>query len=160
MLHNGKWYNRYLEIALGYLPDEIYEKYENKIEFFTTAECDACRIARVLCEEKEIILLSERILPNTIDVEDNNNGRYFIFSVLHEIVHAIKKHRPPKDITPKADKNQEEEADNLAFEWFNKHVESRNNAALKPITQDEINEARERNQKLMHKCIECYKSIE
>jgi len=78
MLHNGKWYNRYLEIALGYLPDEIYEKYENKIEFFTTAECDACRIARVLCEEKEIILLSERILPNTIDVEDNNNGRYFL----------------------------------------------------------------------------------
>jgi len=39
---------------------------------------------------------------------------------LHEIAHAIKKHKSPKfdGLTEEQNQAQEEEADNLAFMWF------------------------------------------
>ena len=77
--------------------------------------------------------------------------RYFIFVVLHEVVHAVKKHKTLKfdDLTRQENKAQEDEADKIAMGWFNEHVKARNNQYLKPITMDEINKMDQKNQVLM-----------
>ncbi len=95
--------------------------------------------------------MSERILPKRGAIEDDPDVRYFIFVVLHEIVHAIKKHKSSKfDSLSDADNQaQEDEADSLALEWFNRHVEALNNPFMKPLTIDEIEAAQERNQRQM-----------
>ena len=77
--------------------------------------------------------------------------RYFIFAVLHEVVHAIKKHKSPKfdNLTKQENRGQEDEADKIAIQWFNEHVKARNNQYLKPITMDEIKKMQEKNQVVM-----------
>ena len=82
--------------------------------------------------------------------------RYFIYVVLHEVVHAIKKHKSPKfdNLTEQENHAQEEEADAIALEWFNEHVKELNNPYVKPLTIEEINEMRKKNQVLMEKLYE------
>lgn len=88
----GSRYDPWVRYALKYLPHDILLEFGGKLAFFSTAEEDACRVARAICEQREIILLSERILPVG---GDDSKERYFVFAVLHEIVHAVKKHRSP-----------------------------------------------------------------
>ncbi len=73
--------------------------------------------------------------------------------MLHEVLHAIKKHKSPKfdELTPEENEAQEAEADAIALEWFNEHVKARNNQYLKPITREEIEQAQSKNQALMKK---------
>lgn len=153
IIHCGSRYNRWVEIALGYLPREIFFEYREKLAFISTAESDACRLARTLCENREIILLSERILPKSGVSEDHSDVRYFIFTILHEVAHAVKKHRSPlfDNLTVEENQAQEKEADDIALSWFNYHVKRRNNPYLKPIKPSEIKIAKERNQNLMKK---------
>lgn len=151
MIDCGDRYNQWVEIALEYLPIEVLDENKNNLVFISTAQRDACRVARLYCENREVIFLSDRILPKQGSVEDQPAVRYFIFTLLHEAAHAIKNHKSPKfdDLTKDENQAQEDEADNLAFEWFNMHVRERNNLHLEPITQEEIEVAEQRGQELM-----------
>jgi len=148
----GYWHNRWLETALKYLPDDLVENDKGELLFTSTATRDACRIARHYCQTREIILISERILPcKNISSETDSKARYFIYVVLHEVAHAIKKHKSPllDGLTKEESETQEKEADDLAIKWFNDHVSKRNNEHLRPITKKEIKEMKEKNQEVM-----------
>ena len=151
ILDCGYCHNRWLEIALDYLPENLLEVEENFL-FTSTATRDACRVARYYCRDREIILISERILPNTTIVyQTDPKARYFIYVVLHEVAHAIKKHKSPLFDALSEDEfvGQEKEADDLAIKWFNDHVSGID--GLKPITKEEIKVAQEDQQQFMQK---------
>lgn len=156
MLYCGDRYNNWVVLALQYLPEKILLELIDKIAIFSTSELDGCRIARVICNDREIILLSERILPKKLAEEDHADVRYFIFVVLHEIAHVFKNHRSPLYDNLSYEDNcfQENEANEMAFHWFNEHVKKRNNQFLKPLTYEEIDIAKENNQNLMNKLYE------
>ena len=82
--------------ALKYLPPELFAEWKDKLAFYSTTGRDACHVSLSISQEREIILLSERIVPS-----DGNlaAARYFIFAVLHEVAHAVRKHEPPAEIT-------------------------------------------------------------
>ena len=153
MLHCGSRYNFWVAHAIKYLPEDVSVQVVHRLAIFSTAEHDACRVARAICEEREIILLSERILPKKGAREDQPQVRYFIFVVLHEIAHAYKKHRSPlyDGLSQEEVDAQEKEADDLAFAWFNMHVQARNNPHLHPLTYQEIKIAQGKNQQLMNR---------
>ena len=85
-----------IEVALKYLPDDLFDQNTKGFLFTSTVTRDACRVARHYCQTREIILISERILPGQ-NVKDGTNpkARYFIYVVLHEVAHAIGAHRSP-----------------------------------------------------------------
>jgi hypothetical protein len=126
--------------ALEYLPVEIRKQVVENVAFYSTLTRDACRVARTICEEREIILLSERIIPQKNSTISDNQARYFIFAVLHELVHVIKKHRPPYELQSGENKAQEEEADKVALRCFNTHAEG--HPPLKVLTMVEVENAR------------------
>jgi hypothetical protein len=147
----GSKYDPWIRYALKYLPSKILREFGDKLAFFSTAEKDACRVARaIIGEQREIIILSERILPNK---DDDNEVRYFVFVVLHEIAHAYKQHRSPKldRLSQNEIVAQEAEADELALLWFNDFVDNNRNLNLKPLKREEIEEAKRKNQELMKK---------
>ena len=79
--------------------------------------------------------LSEYVIPPAGAAEDHTDARYLVFVALHGIVHAIKQHKPPNEISEAANNEQETEADALAFEWFNAYVKKKNNPYFKPFTK-------------------------
>lgn len=154
MIHCGSEYNHWVEIALQYLPEEIFEEYKDKLAFISTIQVDACRVATYLCETKELILLSHRIFPKAGKGEGHSSGRYFIFAVLHEVAHAIQKHGSPlfDNLNQEKIKEQEKEANELALSWFNDHLLSKN-PELTPLTMEEVEKAQAKNQELMRENI-------
>ena len=85
----GYTHNRWLEIALKYLPEDLFDQNTKGFLFTSTVTRDACRVARHYCQTREIILISERILPGrNVGDETKPKARYFIYVVLHEIAHA------------------------------------------------------------------------
>jgi hypothetical protein len=138
-------FNRWVQDALQYLPRDVLDKYKENIAFISIFE--ACRIAREYCEKREIILLSDRIFPKGYTDYKRSEDRYFIFTVLHEVAHVIKKHKSMRfdNLTGQENRAQEDEADLIALKWFNEHIE-RNNFSFKPITIEEINDIRQENQ--------------
>lgn len=140
MIDCGYNYNQWVENALYYLPQDILDEHKENLIFLTTASVDGCRIARHYCENREVILLSERILPKQHSNEGESEVRYFIYVVLHEVAHAIKKHKSPKldKLNQDEKQAQENEADRLALEWFNQHIEDLGNLHLKPLTKGDI----------------------
>ena len=153
MLCCGSKYNPWVTYALKFLPSETIRQIGDKLAFYSTAEKDACRVARSICEQREIILLSERILPKK---GDDSKERYFIFVVLHEIVHVVKRHRSPllDSLTPEESEAQEKEADELALSWFNDYVKNNRHLNLLPLTPEEIDEAKRKNQERMRRVYE------
>lgn len=154
MLDCGREHNWWLKRALKYLPEDLFDQNTGGFLFTSTATRDACRVARHYCQTREIILISERILPGkNVSEETDPKARYFIYVVLHEVAHAMRKHKSPKldHITNDDFEAQEKEADNLAMSWFNEHVSKRNNKYLLPITKQEIEAAQAKNKKLMEK---------
>jgi len=140
-------HNRWMEIALCFLPEDLVEDGEERFLFTSTAFRDGCRIARALCETREIILISERVLPGN-EVRPNaeeythDKARYFIFVVLHEVAHAIMKHKSPllDSLSPKESDHQECEANAMAMKWFNDCAAE---GGFPPITEAEVSEAQE-----------------
>lgn len=150
MIDCGSSRNRWVEIALGYLPYEVLDENKEALVFIALSECDACRVAPQY-REREMILLSEHVFPERGVAEDHPSARYFIFVVLHEIAHAIRKHKSPRfdRLSKEEAEAQEREADDMACEWFNAHVKDVGNPYLLPLSRDEVREAQEQNQKLM-----------
>ena len=151
MLDCGDRYNQWVQYALEYLPVAVLDENKENLVFISTAQRDACRVARHHCENREVILLSDRILQKQGANEGQTEVRYFIYVVLHEVVHAIKKHKSPKfdNLTEQKNQAQEDEADVIALEWFNEHIRELNNPYLKPITREEIRNIQQKNQALM-----------
>lgn len=151
MLDCGHHYNQWVQIALEYLPEAVLDEHKEGLVFISTAQRDGCRVARRYCQNREVILLSERVLPKSGANEGQPAVRYFIYVVLHEVAHAVKKHKSPKfdNLTEQENQVQEDEAHAMAMEWFNEHVKARNNEFLKPITKQEVEEAEKKNIALM-----------
>ena len=129
-------------------PSEILDAIKNEVVFICLGS-DACRLARNVYENNEIIILSQSIFPKGYCTEKDPIFRYFIFCVLHEVSHAIKKHRSPlfDNLTPQEIEDQEQEADRTAISWFNSHIDNRQHPDLMQITDKEIEKQKEINQK-------------
>jgi hypothetical protein len=152
MLDCGDRYNRWVEIALEHVPPNILDEYKERLVYVSTADRDGCRLARKYCEEREVILVSERILPKKGVSLGDPDVRYFVFVILHETVHAIKRHQSPKfDSLSESDNiAQENEADALALEWFNSYVAAQKNPYMQRLTMEEVKDAQARSRERMN----------
>ena len=150
MLDCGHWYNQWVENALHYLPREILDEHKENLVFIAMGHRNGTRLAPEI-REREVIVLSEHVLPKTHANEGQKEVRYFIYTVLHEVAHAIRKHDRPDKISQQEIDAQEKEADDLALAWFNQHVASRNNPYLPPLTREEVEEAMQKNREIMEK---------
>ncbi len=144
-LKEKKW----IELALRYLPDNIYSTEGKGLVFFSLGKMDACRLPHKY-KKYELIIISDRIFPYPDQPENELTVKYFIFTVLHEVVHAIKKHRSPlfDKLSSEEIKQQEDEADELALTWFNSHVAAQKTGNLTPMTKPELNKAMEQSLEL------------
>jgi hypothetical protein len=140
MFHAGNLYNQWLEIALGYLPDDILDQFKGNLLIISNTQRDACRLPRSLAKDREIIFLSERIMPKQGGDSGQPKARYFIFCVLHEIAHALRNHLSPMwdNLTKAENDKQEAEADELALAWFNARVRAVANPYEPEMTKEEI----------------------
>jgi hypothetical protein len=153
MLDCGDWNNQWVQNALGYLPRDILHEHKERLVFVAMGQRDGCRLARALCENREVIVLAEHVLPRSGANEGQPDVRYFIYVALHEVAHAIRKHRSPlyDSLTPEEAEAQEAEADDLALKWFNDHVAELANPYLPPLTREEIEQAQTRSRATMER---------
>lgn len=151
MFDCGDYYNNWVAIALEHLPISVLAENKDKLVFVSTAHRDGSRLARMNCENREVIVLSERILPKRGASLGDDDVRYFVFVVLHETVHAIMKHKSQKfdSLSDEEVRAQEDEADSLALKWFNDYVDAQNNPHMKKLTVAEIEAAQERSRQQM-----------
>jgi hypothetical protein len=84
-------FNRMVEIALAYLPPRVLDEHKERLAFVCMAHRDGTRLAQRLRETREIIVLSEHGLPDYHSHEGQRDFRYFIYIVLHETAHAIRR---------------------------------------------------------------------
>jgi IrrE N-terminal-like domain len=152
-------FDLWVEVACSYASKDIPREFGDNLVFLSTVEMDACRVGEEY-RQKEIILLSERLLPKSpLTSEGDYQVRYLIFAVLHEIAHVYLQHQPPNTITPEVNQAQEDEADALALNWFNQHVEERGNPYLQGITMKEVEGMRHRYQALIVERLEELREI-
>ncbi len=112
--------------ALRCLPSEIWDSLRERLAFVCMDSSDGRRLTHEFCENHEIIILSERIVPRGNVAEDDSKVRYFMFAVLHEVAHAVCDHQAPKAISEAENVGQENDADRFAFAWFNEYLKSKN----------------------------------
>jgi hypothetical protein len=139
MLYCGRSGNVWVETALAYLPDDVFEEIEDKVSI-TVLNSDACRLGEKVKDKDEVIVLSPWLfsyLPPGSS-EADKEWRYFIFTILHEIAHAILKHSAPDELGPQENQSQEDEANAYALEWFNSYVSENTHKDLAPLTIDEV----------------------
>ena len=108
-----------------YLPPDVLSAFNGRLAFVSTTCVDGVRLTKSFCRDREIIVLSERIIPAKAgDEEFHPSYRYFIFVVLHEIAHACRDHLSPSwdGLTAEEVEIQERETDDLALKWFNEHA--------------------------------------
>jgi hypothetical protein len=155
MLYCGK-YNGWVETALNYLPDNIFEKINGKVAI-TILKSDACRLAEKICNHNEIIVLSPWIFsfipPGSS--ETDKELTYFIFCVLHEVAHVIFKHFPPDEISAQENNDQEEEADRYAQEWFNEYASKHADRGIEKLNIQEIREQQINYQNKLKSILSC-----
>ena len=144
--YNGDYWGQY---ALRCLPQDVWDEWQDKFAFVSLAGSDGRRLTRSFCENRDIIILSERIVPKDCADEGSPAVRYFVFVVLHEAAHAICRHRPPNEISPEEDAVQEAEANSFAFRTFNDFLTKRNHPDLLAFTEEELKRAQAANQEAM-----------
>lgn len=156
MLYCGAEIDRWVERALTYLPDDIFDKINGQIAF-TVLKSNACRLANKICEHKEIIILSPWIysyIPAG-SCETDKEMRYFIFCILHEIAHAVFKDHPPDEISVKQNTDQEDKANKYALKWFNNYALEHRNKGLTDFTIKEKKEMEDRYEKKLESILSC-----
>jgi hypothetical protein len=125
----------------NYLPSDVLSALDGRLAFVSTTGVDGLRLAKSFCRDRDVIVLSERIIPVRSDDEEfHPDYRYFIFVVLREIAHACKDHLSPlsDDLTAAQLESQKREAEELALEWFNEHAST--TLFQPPLTVAEIEE--------------------
>ena|SRR5258706_14817239 len=140
---------RWIIYALECLPADVLDEYQNALAFVCMDTSDGRRLTPAFREQRDIIVLSERIVPRGYAVETERRVRYFVFVVLHEIAHAVRQHQPPNEISEHENATQEAEAHALAFQWFNNYIRERNHPDLLEFGEEELTEAQEANQRAM-----------
>ena len=128
--------------ALQCLPDDVVDAVGDRLAF-VYMDSDGRRLTREFCDNREIIILSERIFPWDWSIESEPRVRYFMFVVLHEVAHAYCDHQAPNAISPEDGAKQEGQADELAFSWFNEYLKSKDE---KPFSIDELASTKKENQ--------------
>jgi len=130
---------RWIEIALGYLPEETLRTEGANLAIIGIGSIGGCRLPQQY-RQREIVLLSDWIFPPAGNSEGDKAGQFFIITLLHEIAHAVFRHKSPllDKLTPEELQAQEDEADSMAIGWFNSHVEHRDNKYLKAISTEEF----------------------
>lgn len=152
MLDCGDRYNLCVQNALEYIPRDILNEHKDRLAFFAMCQRDGCRLPRRVSETREIIILAEHVLRMCRGKDEGQpEFRYLTYVVLHEVAHAIRRHRSPlyDSLTQEAVALQEAEADSLALEWFNAHVEMVSNPCLPRLTREEIAESQVKSKALM-----------
>jgi hypothetical protein len=61
--------------ALRCLPDEVADACDGKLAFVTMTQSDGRRLTRKFCDGRDVIVLSERIVPRAGLREDNASVR-------------------------------------------------------------------------------------
>ncbi len=132
---------RWVEIALRYLPEETLKEEGANLAIIGVGCYGGCRLPQQY-RQREIVLLSDWVFPPAGHSEGDAAGQFFIITLLHEIAHAVRRHKSPlfDKLTSEVIQAQEDEADSLAIGWFNRHVELRNNKYLKAIQTAEFHE--------------------
>ena len=135
--------------ALKYLPQDIFENINGRVAFIML-KSDACVLNSKIRKYEEIIILSPWIFPYKplVDKKQNRKYKYFIYCILHEVAHIILKHKSPPDCLRQEYEKQEDDARNLASEWFNSHVSESNKIGMLPISIEEITAQQELNQRI------------
>jgi hypothetical protein len=128
-----------------YLPPDVLSAFDGRLALISTAAVDGLRLTQTFCRDRDVIVLSERILPVKSGDEEFHAGyRYFIFVVLREIAHACRDHLSPlsDDLTAAQVEAQTREANELALKWFNEHAST--TLFQPPITIAEVEELSEK----------------
>ena len=134
----------WVEHALTHLPDEVAEAHSDRLAFVSMTNSDGRRLTPKFTVGRHVIVLSERIVPRRHVNEGSPEVRYFVFTILHEVAHAVSDHRPPSEISPEENERQEQEANELAFQWFNDVLRAKAHPDLPPFTADELAAAQAR----------------
>ena len=132
-------------VVEDYLPPDVLSAFSGRVAFVSTTSMDGIRLTKSFCRDREIIVLSERIIPVKSGDEEFHPGyRYFIFVVLHEVAHACRDHLSPSldGLTAAQVEAQERETDELALKWFNEHAST--TLFQPPLTVAELEELREK----------------
>jgi hypothetical protein len=134
-----------MEIALSYLPESVFLELDGNLAVLAVGSVGACRLTDQY-RERELVIISDWLFPPSGDTEAEDTGRFFIVSLLHEVAHALSRHRSPKldGLSAEECRAQEDEADLLAIDWFNHHVTSREHPDLRIVEGDEFREMVER----------------
>jgi hypothetical protein len=123
----------------------VLSTFSGRLALLSTTAVDGIRLTRSFCRDREVIVLSERIIPSKLGDEEFHPGyRYFIFVVLREVAHACRGHLSPSldGITPEETDAQKREANELALKWFNEHAST--TLFQPPLTIAEVDELREK----------------
>jgi hypothetical protein len=129
----------------NYLPSDVLSALDGRLALVSTGNVDGVRLTKSFCRDRDVIVLSERIMPVKSGDEEFHPGyRYFIFVVLREIAHACKDHLSPlsDDLTAAQLETQSREADELALKWFNEHAST--TLFQPPMTIAEVEELRDK----------------
>lgn len=134
--HSHEWW---IYTALEYLPDEVLTEEGGNIAIVSLGALGAGRLPEQY-RQREVVVLSDWIFPPAGRSEGDATGRCFICTLLHEIAHAVQRHKSGRldKLTPEEAQAQEEEADALAVEWFNRHVDLGGTEHMKPIDTTEF----------------------
>ena len=126
-----------------YLPPDVLSALNGRLAFLSTTCVDGVRLPKSFSRDRDVIVLSERIMPSSGDEESHPGYRYFIFVVLHEVAHACRDHLSPSlDGLSAAEADaQERETEELALKWFNDHAST--TLFQPPLTVAEVEELRE-----------------
>ncbi|MEX0805661.1 MAG: hypothetical protein WD688_20440 [Candidatus Binatia bacterium] len=142
----GDYANAVVRSAVeDYLPPDVLSAFSGRLAFVSATSTDGVRLTKSFRKDREIIVLSERIIPAKFGDEEFHPGyRYFIFVVLHEVAHACRDHLSPSldGLTAAEAEAQERETDELALKWFNEHAST--TLFQPPLTVAEVEELREK----------------
>ncbi len=135
----------WINIALGYLPEEILKDEGANLAIIGLGRIGGCQVPEQY-RQRELVLLSDWIFPPPGHSEGDESGQFFIVTLLHEIAHAIRRHKSPAldELTFEEEQSQQEEADSLAISWYNHEIKLRNDQFLKAIQTTEFREIVER----------------
>ncbi len=112
-----------------------------KILFVCIDSSDARRLIIENYRDFEIIVISEFVVPREWKTEDDWLKKYFNYVVLHEVAHAVLKHKSPRTLDIDQARMQEMDADSLAMTWLNGYLKSK---GMEPYTIEILEESQQR----------------
>jgi hypothetical protein len=101
----------------------------------------AVRLTKRFYDNRDIIVLSASLFPQEHGVKKTDEEfRFFAYTVLHEVAHALCNHKSQKldGLTREENEHQETEARALAIQWFNERIQKPDKKHHRTLTVKEI----------------------